>query len=162
MIESFAPIARARRAQVTLDAGDGGDASPVSARVDGEAFRRVLLNLLDNAVRYGPAGQTVRVALSRAGAWARLAVEDEGGGVPPADRERVWRPFVRLPRDVAEASAGSGIGLTIVRELAELHGGRARVESAAGGGARFVVELPAAEPPAAPAARDVDPVEAAR
>jgi signal transduction histidine kinase len=69
-------------------------------------------------------------------------VDDNGPGVPPADRERIWKPFERGGAALNRAACGSGIGLTIVREIAEEHGGRAWVESAPSGGARFIVELP--------------------
>ncbi|HEX2187362.1 MAG TPA: ATP-binding protein, partial [Longimicrobiaceae bacterium] len=63
---------------------------------------------------------------------------------PPRDRGRVWEAFWRLEREDRSAVAGTGIGLAVVREIVELHGGRARIESARSGGARFVVELPGA------------------
>jgi signal transduction histidine kinase len=109
-----------------------------------EAIARVVVNLLDNAVKYGPRGQTVRVAIARANHVARLSVEDEGPGVPPGDRTRVFQAYTRLDRDVKARIPGSGIGLSVVSELAELHGGKASVEEGARGGARFVVELPIA------------------
>jgi signal transduction histidine kinase len=102
----------------------------------------VLLNLLDNAVKYGPPGQHIRVTLAPDSGHAVLAVEDEGPGIPTEERERVWTPFYRLSRDIDSAVAGSGIGLSVVRELVERHGGRVRVESAPRQGARFVVTLP--------------------
>jgi signal transduction histidine kinase len=146
-IESFAPVARARR--VTVRAELEPD---VHAVVDPGALRQIILNLLDNAVKYGPPAQTVTVGLSRVGArshpdgWARIWVDDEGPGIETKDRARVWEPFHRLERDVSSAVAGSGIGLAVVRELVERHDGRARVETAPGGGARFVIELPASPP----------------
>ena len=115
----------------------------------------MLLNLLDNAVKYGPDGQTVTVGTDpTAGDRVRLWVQDQGPGVPAADREHIWDQFWRLERDRGTAIAGTGIGLSVVRELATLHRGRVWVEVAPGGGARFVVELPAAvltPTPAAPA-----------
>jgi len=75
---------------------------------------------------------------------ARLAVEDQGPGVPVAERERIWQPYHRLARDRKAAGAGTGLGLSVVAELAGLLRGRAWVEDAAGGGARFVVEIPVA------------------
>jgi signal transduction histidine kinase len=136
-LESFQPIARARQASVEVALDE-----TLAARVDPGAFRQVLLNLLDNAVKYGPPGQRIRVTLEREGSHAVLAVEDEGPGIPAEERERVWTPFYRLSRDVDSAVAGSGIGLSVVRELVERHGGRVRVESAPRQGARFVVILP--------------------
>jgi signal transduction histidine kinase len=111
--------------------------------VDAGALRQILLNLLDNAVKYGPVGQEVRVTLERApdGKSARIVVEDEGPGIPKDRRERVWEPFYRLDRDAESAVAGSGIGLSVVRELAAQHGGSATIEDSLVG-ARIVVELP--------------------
>jgi signal transduction histidine kinase len=135
-IDCFTPLARARR--VVIDTTLEPD---IRASVDVEAFRQILLNMLDNAVKYGPEGQTVRVNLSRSGANARITVEDEGQGIPAADKDRIWTPFFRLERDVSSAVAGSGIGLSVVRELVELHGGRVAVEGRAQG-TRFVIALP--------------------
>jgi signal transduction histidine kinase len=138
-VAAFAPVAEARGVGVRLRL-EGA----VTARGDGDALRRVLLNLLDNAVRYGPAGQTVTVAVERAGAWARIEVEDEGPGVPDHHRERIWKPFVRLDDAQDESLTGCGIGLSIVSELVALHGGRRGVQSRPGGGASFYLEIPAA------------------
>ena len=104
----------------------------------------MLLNLLDNAVKYGPAGQTVRVEVAPVGDEVHIAVSDEGPGVPPDEREQVWAPF-RRGRGHASV-AGSGIGLSIVRDVAARHGGRAWVEGVgdSASGARFIVALPAA------------------
>lgn len=138
IVISFAPLAFA--AKVTLrDVID----QPAPALIDGAAYRQIALNLLENAVRYGPAGQTVTVRVERLDGTARLVVEDEGPGIPVNDRERVWAPFVRLTNP-AHGSMGTGIGLAVVRDLTARHGGRAWVEraTAPAGGARFVVELP--------------------
>lgn len=138
VVDGFQPLAAARQMTVRLRADDG-----VIASVDRGAIRQVLLNLLDNAVKYGPAGQTIDVALSRIDGMARITVQDQGPGIPPRERGRIFAPFVRLQRDAESAIAGSGIGLSVVAQLAALHGGRARVEDATGGGARFIVDLPA-------------------
>ncbi|HEX8906176.1 MAG TPA: HAMP domain-containing sensor histidine kinase, partial [Longimicrobiaceae bacterium] len=143
-LESFAPLAAARRTTVRERLHQG-----VTASVDRGAIRQVLLNLLDNAVKYGPPGQTIEVGLAAAEGTARITVQDQGPGIPPRERERIFAPFVRLKRDAESAVAGSGIGLSVVAQLAALHGGRVRVEEAAGGGARFVVELPAEQAGAA-------------
>jgi signal transduction histidine kinase len=146
MVESFTPLAETRRVLLHTSLPDG-----VVASVDESALRQMLLNLLDNAVKYGPEGQTVTVGLDPVrNERTRLWVQDQGPGVPPGDRERIWEQFWRLERDRGSAVAGTGIGLSVVRELATLHRGRVWVESAPGGGARFVLELPAAPAPAAP------------
>jgi signal transduction histidine kinase len=139
VIEAFAPLAAARGVSLQAAVTEG-----LVAPVDPGAMRQMLLNLLDNAVKYGPTGQTVTVgAAAGPNGAARLWVDDCGPGVPRADRERVWDRFWRLERDRGSAVAGSGIGLAVVRELASLHHGRAWVEDADSGGSRFVVELPA-------------------
>ncbi len=138
-LELFVPLARARQASIraSLD-------SHVVIPLDRDALRQMLLNLLDNAVKYGPPGQTIVVGSEIAGDRARVWVEDQGPGIPHDDRQRVWEPYVRLNRPVEATTGGSGIGLSVVRELAMLHGGRARAETAPGGGARVVIELPLA------------------
>ena len=136
ILVAFAPLAWT--AKVTLR--EEIDA-PAPALVDGAAYRQIVLNLLENAVRYGPPGQTVTVRVERLDTAARLAVEDEGPGVPIADRDRIWVPFVRLTNG-RRGTNGTGIGLAVVRDLTARHGGRAWVERAERGGARFVVELP--------------------
>ncbi|ANM30395.1 hypothetical protein ABI59_13660 [Acidobacteria bacterium Mor1] len=137
VIERFMPIARARRVTVAADLEDS-----VVCNADVDAMTQVVLNLLDNAVKYGPADQEVRLGAEIDGSHARIWVEDQGPGIPAAERERIWRRWQRLPRDERSAVAGSGIGLTLVRDLIALHGGRVSVEDGARGGARFVVELP--------------------
>ncbi|HXV76538.1 MAG TPA: HAMP domain-containing sensor histidine kinase [Candidatus Polarisedimenticolaceae bacterium] len=137
VIEKFQPVASARRVRLATDLVE--DAMVLA---DDEAIRQVFLNLLDNAVKYGPAGQEVRVGLERTGRMVRATVEDEGPGVPERDRERIWARWQRLDRDERRAISGTGIGLTVVRELVSLHGGRTWVEPGRRRGARFVVELP--------------------
>jgi signal transduction histidine kinase len=117
----------------------------VTAHVEPGAVRQVLLNLLDNAVKYGKQGGTVQVNVTGVTAGAvRISVADEGPGIVPGERDRIFEPFERGAQAEARAAGGSGIGLTIVREIAEAHGGSIRVEGMPGGGARFVLELPGA------------------
>jgi signal transduction histidine kinase len=112
-----------------------------TAAVDADAFRQILINLLDNALKYGPPGQAVEIVLRGDGDVARLSVADEGPGIPPGDRERVFERFRRLEHDRRSAVAGTGIGLAVVRDLVSRQGGRSFVEAGERGGARFVVEL---------------------
>jgi signal transduction histidine kinase len=144
VLEGFAPLARARQVTLASELVEG-----VEAMADAGALRQILLNLLDNAVKYGPAGQTVTVRVRAAGECVRLEVDDQGPGVPPANRRRVWESYYRLERDAGSAVAGSGIGLSVVMELVLLQHGRAWIDEAPGGGARIVVELPNAGAPAA-------------
>jgi signal transduction histidine kinase len=113
-------------------------------RADEDGLRQILLNLLDNAAKYGPDGQEIRVGVEADSRRVVFSVEDQGPGIPAAERERIWSRFYRLPRDRASSVAGTGIGLAIVRDLVRLQGGRSWVEDGTHGGARFRIELPAA------------------
>lgn len=109
------------------------------------SLRQVLLNLLDNAVKYGRDHAPVIVDVSTPpGDGIRLCVTDHGPGVPEEERRRIWKPFERGEQARARAAGGSGIGLTVVRDIALEHGGDVWVEDAPGGGAAFVFQLPGA------------------
>jgi signal transduction histidine kinase len=138
IVDGFTPLANACAARIDCSVEAGA-----MAELDQDAVRQVLLNLLDNAVKYGPHGQTVRVGVARDGAFVRLSVEDEGPGIPLAERASIWEPYHRLERDVEAATGGSGIGLAVVRDLVAMHGGTVAIEEAAGGGARFLAWFPA-------------------
>jgi signal transduction histidine kinase len=122
-----------------LDAAAGGE--PLRVAGDERLLRRALRNLLENARRYG--GDAVEVTVARRGGDAEVAVEDRGPGVPAAYRERIFEAFFRLPGH-AERAGGVGLGLALVRQIAERHGGSVRCEARAGGGSRFVLALPLA------------------
>ena len=139
VVDAFGPQAQSAEVRVRLVRADD-----VTVRADLNGIRQVLLNLLDNATKYGPVGQTIAVGLAHDGDAARLWVEDEGPGIPEADRARVWEPFTRLGRDIEANVAGSGIGLSVVRDIVRRHGGTARVEATPSGSARVVIELPGA------------------
>jgi signal transduction histidine kinase len=138
-VESFAPMCQARGVEVRTELEEG-----VTAPVDRSALRRVMLNLMENALKYGPDEQRITVGTALFNDVVRVWVDDEGEGIPRADRERVFDSFYRLNRELDRRVTGSGIGLAVVRQLATLHGGRAWAEEAPGGGARLVVEFPEA------------------
>jgi signal transduction histidine kinase len=105
---------------------------------------QLLLVLVDNAFGHSPDGGRVTVTATQAGGRsAAVLVDDQGPGVPPDAREAIFEPFARLPGSRVRADAGSGLGLAIARRLAELHGGTLVATDAPGGGARFVLSLPA-------------------
>jgi signal transduction histidine kinase len=136
VVEGFAPLAANRDMTIQLESSTNS-----IARIDPDAVRQILLNLLDNAVKYGPAGQVIRVRVGARNGRASVEVEDEGPGIPEQDRAKIWDRFWRLERDRESNVAGTGIGLAIVRELAELHGGHTLVEVTSGGGTIFVATL---------------------
>jgi signal transduction histidine kinase len=144
IIEGFGPLAEAHGVRLTTRLQRG-----IVASVDRGALRQVLLNLLDNAVRYGPPGQNVTITTTSAGDIWTLEVVDEGPGIPPDERERIFDPYYRMTRDAGGAVGGTGIGLAVVRRLVEEHKGRVHVAGANGNGevgARFVVALPIGAP----------------
>jgi signal transduction histidine kinase len=123
----------------------------VAAPVDSGALTQIVLNLLDNAVKYGPAGQTVTVSLARRDGMARITVADQGAGVPEEERAHIWEPFVRVARR-SNVTDGSGLGLAVVKDLVQGHGGDVDLESSPSG-ACFIVSLPACQPPTDPVQR---------
>jgi two-component system OmpR family sensor kinase len=121
------------------------------AEVEGHPgdLKRLLRNLVDNAIRHSPPGGSVRIESRSESENAIMVVSDEGPGVPRDALERIFEPFFRLPADRADET-GSGLGLAIGRTIARAHGGDLRVDDSAAHGARFVVRLP----PSGPARRD--------
>jgi len=117
----------------------------VTARADADALRQLLLILIDNALKYTPAGGVVTLALGREGNEARFSVADTGMGIAPEDLPRIFERFYRA--DAAREVGGSGLGLAIARWIAAQHGGRIDVTSVPGRGSMFTVILPA-HPPA--------------
>ncbi|HEY6881415.1 MAG TPA: response regulator [Polyangiales bacterium] len=114
------------------------------AWVDGLLLRRVLDNLLDNALRYSPSDAAIAIEVSRVGRELELVVRDEGPGIPPADRERVFEMYARLD-EAHPTRVGHGLGLVFCRLAIEAQGGRVWAESGPNGhGAAFHVLLPAA------------------
>jgi signal transduction histidine kinase len=108
------------------------------------ALRQALANLLANAVRLSPAHTTIRLRAGRQSPWIWMAVEDEGPGVAERDQERIFQRFYRGDAQAGREAGRSGLGLTIVRQIAEAHGGQVKLESAPDRGAAFAVWLPAA------------------
>jgi signal transduction histidine kinase len=122
-----------------VDAQVSGE--PISVAGDERLLRRALRNLLENARRYGAGA--IDAIVERDGASVRLRVCDRGPGVPEAFRERIFEAFFRLPGH-AEREGGVGLGLSLVKQIAERHGGDVRCEPRDGGGSCFVVTLPTA------------------
>jgi len=137
VVQEFKVIADAKEAQFETSLESG-----VIATVDADAIRQVLVNLLDNAIKYGPQGQRVAITLENYNSHARISVSDEGPGIPKSERERIWAGYYRLDRERDSAIAGTGIGLAVVGELVTKHGGTVYVVNGDQSGATFVVELP--------------------
>ena len=138
--EALGPLIEAQGNRLEVVADEN-----IAVRGDRDAVSRVLRNLIENAAKYGPSPQTIRMSLTRAdGNGARVTVDDEGPGIPPPERVRIWQPFYRLERDRNAPAGGSGLGLSVVADLVRSLGGTVSVADAPGRGARFIVELPSA------------------
>ena len=121
------------------------EAPPAGLKVPGDPSRlhRVLLNLLDNAVRYSPDGGLVKVGLQRSPGWCRLSVLDQGPGLSEEDRQHLFERFYRGdPARVRSGRGGSGLGLAIVQQIVVTHGGRVQAGNHPDGGALLEVFLP--------------------
>jgi signal transduction histidine kinase len=130
----------AARKSIALDLVSDGD---LPFRGDASLLRRLLLNLLDNAIKYTPAGGAVHVRTARVPEGYTVSVSDTGPGVPPEARDRLFDRFYRASRARGGADAtGAGLGLAIARWIAEAHAGRLELATTGEGGSTFVLTLP--------------------
>ncbi len=136
-VRALSPQAREKGIDLALEASAG-----LGTVGDPDRLGQVVRNLLDNALRHTPPGGEVRVRARAVDGGVEVRVEDTGPGVPPELRERIFERFFK-----GGGSTGSGLGLAVAREIVRAHGGRIWVEDAPGGGAAFVVRLPAGAGP---------------
>lgn len=115
-----------------------------AVRGDPDRLEQVLINLLDNAIRFTPQGGTVTLSAAPRGDVVEICVRDTGPGIPPEDLDRIWERFYKGDRARTRSKGGTGLGLAIARELVERQGGTIRAESRPGAGTAFFVTLPAA------------------
>ena len=139
IVESVAQAAAAAHEEVTFRTRFQGGVRPLTI-ADPDRLRAALANLVDNASAYARGAVLVEIATSVDRDRVRIAVADEGPGIPADQRERIFEPYVRL----TERTAGTGLGLHLARELARAMGGEVRLEPGDGPGATFVLELPTA------------------
>jgi signal transduction histidine kinase len=126
---------------------------------DSDKLRQVLINLVENAVKYSPEGGAVEVRVEPNGTTLRVAVRDEGLGIPHGEQQRIFGKFYRVDPQLSRGVGGTGLGLYICRELVRRMEGRITVTSREGEGSIFVVELPlaATRDPAEPSAPIAQP-----
>ncbi len=131
------PIAEQNKQEIILNIQDSSDMYADKAKL-----QQVVYNLVENAVKYTPAGGWVKVGLQRVGRDAVLTVSDSGPGIPKESLPHVFERFYRVDKARGRGTGGTGLGLSIVQQYVNLHGGNVRVESPEGQGAIFTVELP--------------------
>jgi signal transduction histidine kinase len=116
--------------------------SEVRLRGDMDLLRIVMVNLIDNAIKYSDAGGTVRVVAKRREGSVEIAVSDQGIGIEPDKLPRLFERFYRVDKTRSRKLGGTGLGLAIVKHIAEAHGGTVSVESTPGEGSTFMISLP--------------------
>jgi signal transduction histidine kinase len=114
---------------------------PTSLLLDGRAVQQALVNLIDNAIKHSPAGETVLIGVDALPSGVRLSVQDSGPGIPPHDHQRIFERFYRRGSELRRETPGIGIGLSIVKQIVEDLGGRVWVESEPGKGSTFIMEF---------------------
>jgi two-component system sensor histidine kinase KdpD len=112
--------------------------------IDPIQIDQALTNVIENAIRFSPPGSEIRVSANVWQSQLEVRIADEGPGIPPEDRERVFEPFYK--RDAGPGRGGTGLGLAIARAVVQAHGGRIRVEGTPAGGTSVVLHLPVAAP----------------
>jgi signal transduction histidine kinase len=141
-VESFAYVLAQQGFKVDVAVAPGLS----EVLMDADAVGQALGNLIDNAIKYSAARKVLRVEARLEDGGLALAVSDEGIGIPPEEQAKVFDKFYRVGRSETQSRRGSGVGLALVRHVAEAHGGRVRVESRWGEGSRFTVWLPLPPP----------------
>lgn len=132
------PEAKSKEIDLLIELEDGLPA----VDIDADRMTQVLVNLLDNALRYTPAGGWINLSAKREQEGVEISVIDSGAGIPAQDLDHLFERFYRGDKSRQREEGGSGLGLAIARSLVESHGGEIRVESQPGEGARFIIELP--------------------
>jgi len=144
-IRALAPTAAAKGLAIEEREALMAD-GPDLVEADAHRVDQMLVNLIENAIKYTPSGGAVTVLTWRRDAEVGVTVSDTGPGIPPEDLDHVFDRFFRVDEARRRTSGGSGLGLAICREIVEAHGGRIWVESEAGRGSAFSLALPAAAP----------------
>ncbi len=155
IVAAFIPVAERKGIRLTVESPDA-----LHGTFDADAIEKILTNLLSNAIKFTPSGGTVHATLSSDGASAKLVVRDSGLGIPPDQVAHVFERFYQVDESTTRTQPGTGIGLSLVKELAELHGGSVTVESGSTG-TTFTATIPpraAADGTTAPEAADVSDV----
>lgn len=138
-VETFAGSTFGSERQVEVDLADA--LPPI--RVDRSALVDALVNLMTNAHKYSPAGRPIWVTATTSGRHVRIAVADDGVGIPRREHRAIFQKFYRIDERISSPVEGSGLGLSIVRHVVEGHRGRIELESEPGSGSTFTVVLPA-------------------
>jgi signal transduction histidine kinase len=157
-IKLMQPYAAEKGVSIEWESFNSQHSTPnIELNVDGRAIQQALVNLIDNAVKHSPKGETVIVGIEKDragvpgmvpesrnthGQFILLSVTDHGPGIPRHEHEKIFERFYRRGSELRRETQGVGIGLSVVKHIVEAHGGQVRVESEPGQGSRFTIELP--------------------
>ena len=141
-VESLRERAEERRIELTLSGRGDGETGTVLA--DRNALQMIIANLVDNAIKYTPEQGHVSVRVEQNGMYVRVSVQDDGIGVAPEDTGKVFDEFFRVKNEQTASIPGTGLGLSLVRRITEMHEGSVSVESTPGKGSTFTISLPLA------------------
>lgn len=137
-VELTAPFVQGHGVTLVVSADPG----PILASADFDRLVQVLVNLLSNAAKFSPQGETVTVSLERLAGRARITVSDRGAGIPEAFQAKIFSKFMQASTGDASRRGGTGLGLSIVKSIVELHGGKVSFQTTPGLGTSFFVEVP--------------------
>lgn len=137
IVSSIGLLAEERNQTLALQVTEG-----IVLAVDRLVLREAVINVLDNAIKYSPAGSTITIRVERVAGHALIAIADQGPGVPVEHRDRIFHRFFRVDESRTRERGGAGLGLAIAKWAVDVHGGRITVESRPGGGAEFQILLP--------------------
>jgi len=155
MAEYITPLADHRDQTLTYQAPPGAETAPVIVSADVLRVKQLLLNLLDNAIKYTPLRGRVALRLKTEDNVAVITVADTGRGIPPEDLPHIFERFFRRSAKTADrTAAGFGLGLSIVKWIVDSHGGRIEAKSKVGKGTEFTVRLPLLDSGAPPSVGD--------
>ena len=145
VIDRQAPSARVRGIELLAESSD----SALEVLTRGDLLVEAISNLVSNAVRYGPGDRPVVIRTEEAPeqGLVRIAVTDEGPGIPPEHAARLFERFYRADKARSRAEGGTGLGLAIVKHIALVHGGSVSLDSRVGGGSTFTIEVRSWKPP---------------
>ncbi|MCI0748791.1 MAG: HAMP domain-containing histidine kinase [Verrucomicrobia subdivision 3 bacterium] len=137
-VKSMEPPAAERNVRLRVTSAQ----PPIQALIDARALQQTLVNLIDNAVKHSPPESEIEIGVQNVGGVLTFWVEDHGEGIPASEHVKIFERFYRVGSELRRKTPGAGIGLSIVKHIAEAHGGCVRVQSRLGKGSRFTIEIP--------------------